>query len=97
MCSTEVRLVAERVGEALHREPRRDRVAIEVQLAMDLDELHRAAVTRENSERAIAQVTAPEGERVRGLRGDGGRPACARVSKTVHDVFRFDTGPHDEA
>jgi hypothetical protein len=44
------RFVAERVGESLHGMTRRDRVSVEVQLAMDLDERHRTAVAREHGQ-----------------------------------------------
>jgi len=64
---------------------------------MDFDELHRAAVARQNRERAVAQVTAPQGVRVRGFGRNGRRATDACVSKAVDDVFRFDAWPHDDA
>ena len=51
-------LVAERVGEPLDGEARRDRVSVQVQLAVDLDERHRAVVAGEDRERGRAQVLA---------------------------------------
>ena len=46
------RLVAESVGKPLHGVAGRDRVAVEMQLAMNLDQAHRPAVARQNCETA---------------------------------------------
>jgi hypothetical protein len=43
-------LVAERVRKSLHRMTRSDRISVEVQLTMDLDESHRTPVAREHRE-----------------------------------------------
>src|SRR5262249_29737672 len=64
------RLVAERVGEPLHRMTGRDRISVEVQLAMDLDERHRTLVAREHSETPGPQMSSPQRMCVRRLGGN---------------------------
>jgi hypothetical protein len=70
---------------------------LQVQCAVDLDELHRAFVCGEHCERGVAEVAAADGEGVARDGRDRGRPVDAGVAETVHDVFRFDAGPHDDA
>jgi hypothetical protein len=90
------RLVAERVGEPLHRMTGCDRISVEVQLAMDLDERHRATVACEHGETPRPQVPAPQRMCIRRLGRNRRRPASVGCTKAVHDVARFDAGPHDD-
>jgi hypothetical protein len=68
-----------------------------VQLAVDLDERHRALVLGEDGERGGAEML--PGERVGvGRDGrDGGRTAAAALPKAVDDVLGVDPRPHDDA
>ena len=95
-CAALDSLVAERVGQALHRESRCNRVSVEVQVAVDLDELRGPAVAGEDREYRIAQVLALERVCVRRLGRDGTRSFDARVPKAVHDVVRLDARPQDD-
>jgi hypothetical protein len=95
-CPTVDRLVAECVGKPLHRMSRRDRISVEVQLAMDLDKSHRSTVAREHGETARTQMATPQRTCIRRLRRNRRRPAPVRDAVTVHDVFRFDARPHDD-
>jgi hypothetical protein len=74
-----------------------DRVPVQVQLAMDLDEVHRPCVAHQDRERDRAQVLAREVQRGRCHRRDRRRPTALRPAKTVDDVLRIDARPHDEA
>ncbi len=97
MRAPEVRLVAEGVGESLHREARLDRESLEVERAVDLDEFHRAFVDREHRKCGMAQMLAADGQGVARDGWDGRRTVDACVAEAVHDVFRFDAWPHDDA
>jgi hypothetical protein len=90
-------LVAERVGESLDGLAGRDRVAVQVQLSVELDEGHGRAVAGEDGERGRAQMLALERMSVGRGRRDRRRPAAVRHAETVHDVFGLDAGPHDDA
>jgi hypothetical protein len=90
------RLVAECVGKSLHGMARCDRISVEVQLPVDLDESHRSVVAREHSQAARTQMAAPQRVRVRRLRRNRRRPAAMRHTESVHDVFRLDAWPHDD-
>lgn len=89
-------LVAERVGEPLHREPSVDLPAFEVQGAVDFDESHRSSVPGEHGEGGEAQGPAADGQRA----GSGGRDRCGSVdpgvAKPAHDVRGFDARPHHD-
>jgi hypothetical protein len=76
---------------------RGDRVSVQVQLAVDLDESHRAGVASEDRDGGRAQMLALEGLGVGCDRRDGRRTAAVRHAEPVHDVLGFDTGPHDDA
>jgi hypothetical protein len=87
-------LIAERIGETLHRMARLDRVAVEMQLPMDLHQRHRPTVAGQHRQTARTQVPAPQAMGVGRFRWDRRRPAPVRHPKAVHDVGRFDPGPH---
>jgi hypothetical protein len=68
-----------------------------MQLAVNLDEGHRAAVARQDRERGRAQMLSAQGLGV-GCDGRyGRRTAAVRHAEPVHDVLRVDAGPHDDA
>jgi hypothetical protein len=90
-------LVTECVCQPLHRMAGSDRVAVEMQLAMDLHEAHRTTVAREHRETSRTQMAAPQRVRVRGLGRDGRRAAPMRHAEAVNDVLRFDAWPHDNS
>lgn len=62
---------------------------------MDLDESHRATVAGENRDRSEAERTAPNGQGPGCGRWNRGGAVHSGVAKPVHDVGRFDPGPHD--
>jgi hypothetical protein len=95
--ATVERLVAEGIRETLHRLARGDRVSVQMQLAMDLDETHRPAVAREHGETTGTEMSAPERMCVRRRRRDRGRTAAVRDPESVNDVLRFDARPHGDA
>jgi hypothetical protein len=89
--------VAEGVGEAFDGVAGRDRVAVEVQVAMEFDEGHGALVAGEDRERGGAQVFALEWL---GSGCDGwyrGWAAAVGDAEAVDDVFGIDVRPHDDA
>ena len=63
---------------------------------MDLDESHRATVTGENRDRGEAERPAPNGQRPGCGRWNRGGAVHSGVAEPVHDVGRFDPGPHDD-
>lgn len=63
---------------------------------MDLDEPHRAAVSGENRNGGEPERSAPHGQGTRRGWRDRGRAVHSGVAETVHDVGRFDPGPHDD-
>lgn len=76
---------------------RGDRVSVQVQFTVDLDEVHRAAVASEDRDGGRAQMLALEGLGVGRDRRDGRRTPTVRHAEPVHDVLGFDTWPHDDA
>ncbi len=67
-----------------------------MELAVDLDQLHRTAVARQDREHAVTEMPAPERVGVRRFRWDGRRSVSAGEAEAVDDVFRFDARPHDD-
>ena len=63
---------------------------------MDFDEPHRAAMSGENCDRGEAERSTPDGERAGRGRWNRGRAVHSGVAEAVHDVGRFDPGPHDD-
>jgi hypothetical protein len=74
-----------------------DRISVQVQLAVYLDEGHRPAVASEDRQRGRAQMLSAEGLGVGCDRRDRRRTAPVRDAKAVHDVLGVDPGPHDDA
>jgi hypothetical protein len=64
---------------------------------VDLDELHRAAVSRQHRQRGEPNVFAVRRVGVLRLGRNRIRAVSARVPKSAHDVLRFDARPHDDA
>jgi hypothetical protein len=67
-----------------------------VQLAVDLDQRHRACIADEHCERGGSEVLADEWPRVRGGGRNGRRTATMRYPEAVDDVLRVDARPHDD-
>lgn len=63
---------------------------------MDLDESHRATVAGENRDRGEAEGTATNAQGPGCGRWNRGGAVHSGVAKPVHDVGRFDPGPHDD-
>ena len=76
---------------------RLDGISVQVQLAMYLDEGHRATVASEDGKCGRAQVFAPQRLSVGCNRRDGRRTTTVRHAEPVHDVFGVDAGPHHDA
>jgi hypothetical protein len=74
-----------------------NRIPVEMQLAVYLDEGHRPAVAGEDRQRGRAQMLPAEGLGVGCDRRDGRRTAPMRHAEPVHDVFWVDARPHDDA
>ncbi len=91
------RLVPECVGEPFDRVSRGDRVAVQVQLAMDLDERHGPGVPGENGQHGRAEVLADERLRVRCNRWNRRGTAATRDAEAVHDVLGIDARPQHDA
>jgi hypothetical protein len=89
--------VAERVGETFHRMPRRDRVSVQVQLAMQLDERHLPRVASEDREEGGAQVLALQRLCAARDRWERRRTTAMRDAEALHDVLGVDARPHDDA
>jgi hypothetical protein len=89
--------VPERVGEPFHGLARGDRVTVQVQLAMQLDERHGRAVEREDCQCGGAQMLALEGLCTRRDRWNRRRTAAVRHAVALHDVPGLDARPHDDA
>jgi hypothetical protein len=68
-----------------------------MQRAVDLDELHRAAVVREHREGGVAHGPASQRVCVPRDRRDRRRPVHPRAPVVADDVLRLDAGPHDDA
>jgi hypothetical protein len=74
-----------------------NRIPVQMQLAVYLDEGHRPAVASEDRERGRAQVLPAQGLGIGCDRRDGRRTAPMRHAEPVHDVLWVDAGPHDDA
>jgi hypothetical protein len=88
------RLVAHGVGQTLHRMAGLDRVSVEVQLAMDLDQRHRPTVARKHRQTTGPQVATPQRMCVRRHWRNRRRSTPMRDPEPVNDVLRFDARPH---
>ena len=64
---------------------------------MDLDEVHRAAVAREDGEHRGSEMLALEGVRVGCDGRDRRRPAAVCEAEAVDEVFGIDARPHRDA
>ena len=64
---------------------------------MNLDQLHRSGIARQDGERREAQVLSVQRERVRRFGRDRRRPFDTGVAEAVHDVPRLDARPHHDA
>ncbi|MDQ1383919.1 MAG: hypothetical protein QOG65_1298 [Actinomycetota bacterium] len=76
---------------------RRNGIAVEVQLSVNLDERHRTPVASEHGERSGPQMLAPERMRAAGDGRDRRGAASMRDAETLHDVPWIDAGPHGDA
>jgi hypothetical protein len=90
-------LVAQGVREPLHRLSRRDRVPVQVQITVNLDERHRSVVAGEDCERGRAQVFALEWVCVGGDGRNGRRPGPTSDPERVLEMLAVDARPHGHA